>query len=111
MADYKEQLVTGEIKKWQRSHKAIISNPYNGVPFIVFHEEEKTILPNGETISKELPASLKESLIDPDKTFDLLHPVTDQVIGTAKYQDIYIVLYSLYKMLAIQRDTPVVIEE
>ena len=37
--------------------------------------------------------------------FPLLNPVTGEQIGTAKYQDIYVMLHSLYYYLADVRDS------
>ena len=43
---------------------------------------------------------------DSTKTFDVMHPITGAVISTATYQDVYVLLSSLYLSLATARDTP-----
>jgi hypothetical protein len=102
MPNYKEQTATATA--WQRANEVRISNPANGVPNIVFYEEEAINLPSG-IITRNV-GNLTESFADPTKTFNLLHPVTGDVIGTAAYQDIYVMLFSLYMALADRRDNP-----
>ena len=97
---YKQQDVATQ--SWRRASRVTVENEYNQVPCINFTEEEVMIVNNQKVILKgEL---LKADMSDPNVTFPLLHPETDQVIGEASYMNIYIMLYSLYKKLALERD-------
>lgn len=100
MPNYKESSVAGSV--WQRAYKVIIDNVYNSVPTVTFNEEE--IISTGTTnISKHI-SSLVEHFNDPTKSFPLINPLDGTEIGTATYQDVYVLLSSLYINLANQRD-------
>lgn len=104
MANYREETLTGS--KWVRSNSVHISNPYQGLPMVRFGEEEITLLSDGKTVNTPL-GDLFEPFSDPTKTFPLLNPVTGDPLGaTAAYQDVYVMLHSLYIALATARDTP-----
>lgn len=101
MSKYRETNLTGQ--KWVRSNRVIISNPYQGVPVINFNEEEVTLLSDGKTVNT--PVGLLEKMFDePNGTFDLINPVDGSVIGSANYQQVYVILHSLYISLAKTRD-------
>jgi hypothetical protein len=106
MANYNEETQTGETVSWTRSNKVIVSNEYGQVPYISFFEEQKIKLPDGTIVQGKLDTkrNITESFADPTKPLTLLHPVTGEIIGTATYQDIYIILNSLYIQLAKARD-------
>jgi len=101
MANYKEQTVTGA--KWTRSNRVVIQNPYQGVPTIYFNEEEITALSDGLKHSRPNGGLTKE-FSDPMGEFPLIHPETGVQIGTATYQEVYVLLHSLYIALANERD-------
>lgn len=102
MAKYQEQSITGE--KWVRSNAVRISNPYQGTPTITFLEEEVSHLSDGRMVNAQL-AGIAEPFSDPSKTFPLVNPVTGESLGaTASYQDVYVLLHSLYIALATARD-------
>jgi hypothetical protein len=105
MANYKESQVSGT--SWTRSYRVELENPLNDIPRIIFAEEDVYLI-NGETVTKEIirhPVySAQDNLSDPTVAFDILSPVDDSVVGTATYQDVYVLLYSLYQALAIRRD-------
>lgn len=104
MPNYKESAVAGT--KWTRSWQVNIDNKYQQIPTIAFFEEEVVDTGDGTFISKMLPGALRESFSDPSKSFNLLNPATGNVIGTASYQDLYVILSSLYSALAELRDNP-----
>ncbi|MFC7460747.1 hypothetical protein [Hydrogenophaga defluvii] len=104
MSNYREQAISGQ--KWVRSNSVQISNPYQGLPVVRFGEEEIAVLSDGKTINTPLEG-LTEPFTDPAKTFPLLNPVTGEALGaTASYQDVYVLLHSLYIALAVARDAP-----
>jgi hypothetical protein len=98
--NYKSTSISTE--SWCRSSGVHIENELGQVPVISFTEEEVLVI-NGKKLI--LGGSLlQENMGDPSKQFDLLNPETDTVIGSATYMDIYIMLYSMYKKLALERD-------
>lgn len=102
MADYKESNISG--KKWQRAHTINISNNYNQTPVINFFEEEIVEI-DGTTYQKNV-GHISETMIEPTTQFTLLNPLDGTAIGTATYQDLQVMLYSLYLNLANRRDNP-----
>jgi hypothetical protein len=106
MADYREQTIEGNIKTWRRAYKIICENPYNEVPSISFHEEEKVQLPDGSVLNVPIhgQASVSQALNDPTEVIPLISPITGEQIGTATYGDLYAMIYSLYIHLALERD-------
>lgn len=102
MANYREQAITGS--KWLRSNKVTINNPFQGIPQITFSEEEITLLSDGRAVNS--PAGLLEKTFEtPEGSFNLVNPVDGSVIGTSSYQDVYVILHSLYISLAQARDS------
>lgn len=102
MSNYKEQTISGSA--WQRANLVQIHNTLNATPTIVFYEEEAVMLPSG-VVTKHV-GQLTEIFSDPLKEFNLVHPETGDVLGTATYQQIYLILHSLYMHLAYIRDNP-----
>lgn len=100
MPNYKESSVTGVI--WQRAYQVLISNRFGEVPMITFSEEE-VVDAGGRSITKHV-GYLTEVMSDPTKSFDLINPVDGSVLGSATYQEAYVLLSSLYASLAQQRD-------
>ena len=103
--NYKETTITGT--KWTRAAKVVLNNPYLGIPTIMFEEEE--IISAGGTVIRQdaqrmLGNDVQRGLTDPTTAFPLLDPATDAVIGTATHGQVYALIYSLYKQLAIERD-------
>lgn len=104
MANYREQQLSGS--KWVRSNTVNISNPYQGLPVVRFGEEEITELSDGKRVNTPL-GDLVEPFSDPTKIFPLVNPLTGEALGvSSSYQDVYVLLHSLYIALAAQRDTP-----
>lgn len=102
MSNYREEPLSGQ--KWTRSNSVSIINPYQGTPVIRFGEEEIAILSDGKTVNTPL-AGVSEAFSDPSKTFPLINPQTGELTGSsASYQDIYVLLHSLYIALATARD-------
>ena len=103
--NYKEEItpVTGAITKWRRAGRVEVRNPYRAIPEIRFYEEERVQYPDGFTTAKEV-GFLTEAMKNPENTFNLLNPETGEVIGSSSYQNVYILLFSLYMKLALDRD-------
>jgi hypothetical protein len=104
MANYQESTVTGTT--WKRCNKIEIRNPYQGAKLAIFLEEELTSLANGKII-QEPSTNIQESFSDPAKVVELVDPTTGASLGnTVTYQEIYVILHSLYMQLANERDNP-----
>ena len=102
MANYKEESVSGT--KWIRSNRVNITNPFNGMPRVNFGEEEITVLSDGK-VHTTIWDGISEEFNDPNTQFDLVNPQTGDLLGsTATYQDVYVLLHSLYISLAKKRD-------
>ena len=102
MSKYKEENLTGQ--KWVRSNRVTVLNPYDGAPVITFSEEEVALLSDGRSVNTPV-GNLQKTFDDPIGSFDLLNPVDGSVIGSATYQDVYVILHSLYIWLAQERDS------
>ena len=103
--NYKETIAEGQVTKWIRCKGITIYNPYNDIPSIEFSEEVKVVLPDGTIITNpctEVP--VRELMSDPTKVINLQNPSTGETIGTATYQQIYVMLFSLYRQLVAARD-------
>lgn len=85
--------IEGESKSWERARLITITNNYNKTPELTFIDEKITVSPIGEK-HEGLPAITVK--FDPTVEFDLLNPLTDEIIGKAKFQDLQVILYSLY---------------
>lgn len=104
MANYQESTVTGTT--WKRCNKIEVRNPYQGQKLAIFLEEEITSLANGRLL-QEPTTNIQEAFSDPAKIVDLINPETGESLNNSvTYQEIYIILHSLYMKLATERDTP-----
>ena len=102
MANYKESSVAGIT--WQRCNRIDIRNPYEEPKFAVFVEEEITDLGNGKIVKSPVGQILAD-FTDPSTVVDLINPETSDSLATSvTYQDIYVILHSLYIKLATERD-------
>ena len=82
----------------------IIRNPLEGTKSISFREELVGLL-GTETVRRDA-GEVAESFTPENSTtsFQLLHTDTGAILGTATYQDLYVMLSSLYLALAEKRD-------
>ena len=103
MANYNQNTISGDVSEYQRSHKVIITNELDGIPEITFMEQILTFLPDGRKIPTGNTKCV-DQLVDPLEEFILLNPNDDTILGTAHYQDTYVLLYSLYRHVAAKRD-------
>ena len=103
MQNYKETNVTGT--SYVRACEVTVSNVLDGYKGIMYVEEEVSVL--GEKIMRENVGALHQEFTAENASteFPLLNPVTNEPIGaTATFQDVYVLLFSLYYHLAAQRD-------
>lgn len=99
---YKE--TSGVFTSYRRAYNINISNQYNSQPHMAFNEEDVTILPNGELLRKNIITPLVE-VYNPNKSFPLINPETDEPLGgTITHAELMVSIYSLYKLLATERD-------
>lgn len=102
MPNYQEQPITGAT--WRRSHFVSIENPLVGEKAVTFHEQTARQTSDGQ-LSFADAGQLRRIFDNPATEFDLRSPVDDSKLGgTATYQDVYVILHSLYLHLASQRD-------
>lgn len=105
MTQYRQEEVLGT--KYQRSFRVEFDNPLNSVPSATFHEESVVVLSDGNSVTTPV-GKVSGSLIDPASEFALINPETFEPLGqTMTYQDIYVLLVSLYIHLASIRDNQV----
>lgn len=100
--NYKETTVTGS--SWVRANSVTVHNPLGGTGAIRFNEERVIVLED-KTISEPV-GSVQDRLTEDkrSKVFDLKHPETLEVVGQATYEQVYLLLHSLYLHLAAERD-------
>lgn len=101
MPDYKGSTLTAARR--MRAHTIVARNPPSGVPGMEFHEEFLTELSDGRLL-QEPQGVLRKDFSAPLTQFNLLNPLDGSVIGTATFQDVYVMLYSLYLHVATERD-------
>ena len=102
-SNYKQTSIVGD--SWIRARRVVVENPYQGRPTISFVEEKVINLP-GNTPLTFLTGGLKETLttVNATQEFNLVNPITGDVIGVATLQDVQVMLHSLYYHLAAVRD-------
>lgn len=104
---YKEQTTTEtiETKTYVRSYKVEIENPLGGLPSIVY-QEEKVLRRDDGDFSQGRISDIKETLSDSnqEEVFDLIDPESGEVVGQGTYNQLRVLVYSLYFHLATKRD-------
>lgn len=107
MPKYNETSVTGE--SWIRSNKIICTNEYEQPPTIYYQEEELFNFSDGKVV-KQLYGTLNPVVetftpANANTSFAVIDPETELPTGnTATYQDLYVLVHSLYFHLAAIRD-------
>ena len=103
--NYKETTVTGA--SWVRANSVTVHNPLGGTGTIRFNEERVIVLEDKSIF--EPVGSVQERLTEDkrSKVFALKHPETLEVVGQATYEQVYLLLHSLYLHLAAERDASV----
>ena len=107
MSKYNSTNVVGE--SWVRSNKVICTNLYGENPSIYYAEEELFNFTDGKVVnsiySPMLPAGEIFTTENANTEFQLISPITDELLNkTATYEDVYILLHSLYFHLVSKRD-------
>lgn len=103
MADYKEQTISGQ--QWQRVWRVECDNKLGGQRRITYYEE--TAVKVGDHV---ITSPISKTLVKPfdatteGDTFDLVHPMTGETVGTMTEQALFIALFSHYLHTASQRD-------
>lgn len=104
MANYKHKEITGSQHK--RANRVVIDNPYMG-PVVITFDEEEVITIDNQNITRSTGSLRKIFTEDKGKTkFKLASPVDNSPLEQeATYQDVYILVHSLYLHLAEERDS------
>lgn len=105
MAKYKEGSVAGET--WKRAFQVSINNEYGALPTIRYDEEDMIQMGAGKYINNRQGSNVSYTFnfSDAGTTFRLKNPLTDEFIDAyATYQDVFVLMHSLYFHLAEQRD-------
>lgn len=101
MNDYRQSLVSGST--YQRGRSLYFENPRNATRSLLVREERVTVLADREIA--EFSGEIRKNVTDLTVEFPLRNPVDNELIGqTATYQDLYVLLFSLYWHLAEERD-------
>lgn len=104
MADYQETSVAGTM--WRRAKMINIWNPLDGAPRVCFTEEDVVKLADGKVITSG-DSTFINANYEAAKSFNIIDPITGQPTGQAMTQEqLYGLVYSLYRSLALERDTP-----
>ena len=103
MQNYKGTTVSGT--SYVRSNEVTVRNVLNGYKGIMYCEEEVSVF--GNKIMRENIGAIHQEFTaeNAGTEFPLLNPITNEPVGsTATFQDVYVLLFSLYYHLAAQRD-------
>ena len=103
MQNYKETAVSGT--SYIRAREVTITNTLGGYKGIMFCEEQVSVF--GEKIMRENLGAIHQEFTPENASteFPMLDPVTNEQIGsTATFQDVYVLLFSLYYHMAAARD-------
>lgn len=103
MQNYKQTTVSGT--SYVRAREVTITNLLDGYKGIMYSEEEVSVL--GSKIMRENIGAIHQEFTaeNAGTEFPLLNPVTNEPIGeTATFQDVYVLLFSLYCHMAALRD-------
>jgi hypothetical protein len=87
--------------KWTRACGATLSNGYNEVPQITFHQEVRASFSDGSNVGLGGINDISETLANPTTAFPLLAPLSTGAT-TATFQDVFDILSSLYASIAAQ---------
>ena len=93
----------------RRIWRVTVENPLNGIPQAIAHEEVANLVKTEEGAivqrsTSVLGSELTAGASDPDRVVDLLHPVTDAVLGKTTIGAIHAHIYSLGRDMQAQRD-------
>ena len=103
MQNYKETEVSGT--SYVRAREVVVSNVLDGYKGIMYVEEEVSIL--GSKIMRENVGAIHQEFTAENASteFPLLNPITNEPIGaTATFQEVYVLLFSMYYHMAALRD-------
>ena len=103
MQNYKETSISGT--SYVRAREVTIANQLGGYKGIMYAEEHVSVF--GDKIMRENVGAIHQEFTAENASteFPLLNPITNEPIGsTATFQDVYVLLFSLYYHMAAQRD-------
>lgn len=98
--NYQQNAIAGEA--WTRAVRVVIENPLDQTPTVNFVEERIINLPDQQL--RTLTGNVVEPFLDSAESFEIPDPETGAVMGSATYQDVYVVLHALYRHCAAKRD-------
>jgi hypothetical protein len=89
---------------YKRSNVIVINNELDITPEITFHEQYATS--EGEVVEGRAGSCALIMPEETDATFPLVHPITGDSLGEASFQNLQVMLHSLYLYTASIRDNP-----
>lgn len=99
--DYQQTSVSGT--SYQRGRSLYFENQKDRPPSVLIREERVINLVDREII--ESAGEIRVDVTDLSTEFELRNPVNNELLNqTATYQELYVLLYSLYWHLAEARD-------
>jgi hypothetical protein len=105
MANYKEQTISGQMSQYTRCHNITIQNPRGDDPTSKnarFDEEIIKTLPDGSEIIAQGEGIITE--FDPTVVIELVDADWESTGETMTGAEVYMVLLSVYRHYALQRD-------
>ena len=107
MSNYMQTNVSGTA--YVRSSQVIVANPLVGTKAISFMEEQVVNLDGEQIVRQRGGVQEPFTAENAGEVFQLINPQTGEALGSsASYQELYIMLHSLYLHLATKRDNLVV---
>lgn len=105
MPKYKAQTVqeVSTTATYEYCHKVEVFNPLNGTPTIAFRTSTVEDDGKGNETLTEYGRTLWQTK-GPNETFNLIHPVTGDVVGTLDTDTVQLALYSLFFHIAEKQD-------
>lgn len=102
MPEYLESSVSG--LSWRRASQLSFFNPSDKPPYVEIAEED--VVRVGDKITAKPAAGITKVVTDLTPVFQLRNPQTNEVIpdAYANYEQLYVLLFSLYWHLAEERD-------
>ena len=104
MSNYNQSNITnGSV--YTRSYHISLEDPLSGIPSVSFNEENVIEAGTATYTSPTGNPPISVQMTDPSVVFNLINPQDGTtVLGQCTYEQVYVMIYSLYLSLAQMRD-------